>query len=321
MNRILRMASLVGMAMATSLAVAQAADVDKLTLAIGQRGNWDTAVAELGQRAGIFKKHGLELELLYTQGGGETLQAVISASAQIGVAAGTLGVFGAFAKGAPIRIIGAQATGAAEYWYVPAESKLQRLQDAAAGATISYSTNGSSSNSMAIGLIKQYGLAATAVATGSPPATFTAVMSGQVDVGWASPPFGLDALAQQKIRIVARANDLPSIRSESIRSLVANAAVVDGQQDTLARFMAAYRETIDWMYAGDDALKAYADFAGISLDTARRVRDEFFPKALIDPDRISGLDLLMADAVAFKNLTQPLTQEQLAELIRIPPRQ
>jgi NitT/TauT family transport system substrate-binding protein len=321
MNRIVRMAGLVGMAMTMSLAVAQAADVDKLTLAIGQRGNWDTAVAELGQRAGIFKKHGLELELLYTQGGGETLQAVISGSAQIGVAAGTLGVFGAFAKGAPVRIIGAQATGAADFWYVPAESKLQKIQDATADTTIAYSTNGSSTNSVVAGFIQQYKLAAKPVATGSPAATFTAAMSGQIDVGWSSPPFGFDALDQNKIRIVARANDLPSIRSESIRSLVANAAVVDGQQDTLARFMAAYRETIDWMYAGDDALKAYADFAGVGVDTARRIRDEFFPKALIDPDRISGLDLLMADGVTFKNLAQPLTQEQQAELIRIPPRQ
>jgi NitT/TauT family transport system substrate-binding protein len=321
MNGIGRMVGAIGIAMALGLTAAQAADVEKLTLAIGQRGNWDTAVPELGQRAGIFKKHGLELELLYTQGGGETLQAVISGSAQIGVAAGTLGVFGAFAKGAPVRIIGAQATGAAEYWYVPTDSALQRLQDATTDTTISYSTNGSSSNSMAAGFVEQYKLASKLVATGSPPATFTAVMSGQVDVGWASPPFGLEPLAQNKIRIIARANDLPAIRSESIRSLIANAAVVDGQQETLARFMAAYRETIDWMYAGDDALKTYADFAGIAVDVARRVRDEFFPKSLIDPDRMSGLDLLMADAVTFKNLPQPLTPDQVATLIRIPPRQ
>jgi len=48
-----------------------------LKLAVGQRGNWDTSVAEVGQRLGVFKKHGLNLEILYTQGGGETQQAVI----------------------------------------------------------------------------------------------------------------------------------------------------------------------------------------------------------------------------------------------------
>jgi NitT/TauT family transport system substrate-binding protein len=59
---------------------------DKLQLAVGQRGGWDTAVAEVGSRAGIFKKHGLDLDILYTQGSGETQQAVISGSVDIGVA-------------------------------------------------------------------------------------------------------------------------------------------------------------------------------------------------------------------------------------------
>ena len=65
---------------------------DTLKLAIGQRGNWDTSVAEVGTRLGIFKKHNLVLETLYTQGGGETQQAVISGSVDIGVAAGVMGV-------------------------------------------------------------------------------------------------------------------------------------------------------------------------------------------------------------------------------------
>ena len=46
--------------------------------------NWDTCISAVGERAGIFKKHGLELELLYTKGGGETMQAVISGSVDIG---------------------------------------------------------------------------------------------------------------------------------------------------------------------------------------------------------------------------------------------
>src|SRR6516164_10824054 len=45
---------------------------DKLTLALGQRGNWDTAIAPLGEQSGIFKKHGLVLDILWTQGAGES---------------------------------------------------------------------------------------------------------------------------------------------------------------------------------------------------------------------------------------------------------
>src|SRR5437667_12754912 len=85
---------------------ATAGAADTLKLAIGQRGIWHGATADLGQRAGIFKKYDLALEILYTAGAGETMQAVIAGSADVGVSVGTLGVLGAFAKGAPIRIIG-----------------------------------------------------------------------------------------------------------------------------------------------------------------------------------------------------------------------
>lgn len=296
----------------------QAADL--LKVAIGQRGNWDTAVSQLGHDAGIFKKHDIDLELLYTQGGGETMQAVISNSVDIGVAAGTIGVLGAYQKGAPVRIIGAQATGAADFWYVRADSPLKSIKDATSDTTIAYSTNGSSTNSIVLGYINTYDLQAQPVATGNPSATFTQVMSGQVDVGWSSPPFGFDALAENKIRIIARANDVESIKAQSIRTLIAHASVVEGKVEELQRFMDAYRETIDWMYQGDEALKAYAAFAKTDLETARKIRDEFFPQELIDPDKMSGMDTLMADGVQFKALSQPLTKDQLETLIRIPPR-
>jgi NitT/TauT family transport system substrate-binding protein len=45
---------------------------DTLRLAIGQRDLWNTCIWEVGQRGGIFKKHGVNLEILYTQGSGET---------------------------------------------------------------------------------------------------------------------------------------------------------------------------------------------------------------------------------------------------------
>ena len=63
--------------------VAIAAD-DTLKIAIGQRGGWEQCVSELGQNNGFFKKHGLVLDVLYTQGSAETLQSVISTSVDIG---------------------------------------------------------------------------------------------------------------------------------------------------------------------------------------------------------------------------------------------
>src|SRR5690242_3807322 len=78
-------ATLLALAVAALIGAAQAASAeDTVKLAIGQRGNWDTSVSEIGQRAGIFKKHGLKLDIVYTNGSGETQQAVISGSVDIG---------------------------------------------------------------------------------------------------------------------------------------------------------------------------------------------------------------------------------------------
>ncbi len=119
-----------------------------MKLTIGQRGNWDTAIAELGTKAGIFKKHGLALDMIYTSGSGETLQPVIAGSVDLGLAVGTLGAIAAYAKGAPVRIVAAQATGAADYWYAKASAPFGKLADLTEKNTIAYSTNGSSTNSV-----------------------------------------------------------------------------------------------------------------------------------------------------------------------------
>jgi NitT/TauT family transport system substrate-binding protein len=96
---------------AVALAVGPASAEDTLKLVIGQINNWENQAPTLGQDAGIFKKHGLVLENTGTQGAGETIQAVISGSADIGAGVGVAGVMRAFSKGAPVRILAPMFTG------------------------------------------------------------------------------------------------------------------------------------------------------------------------------------------------------------------
>lgn len=309
-------AGMMMVAAAAAVPTGRAIAADKLVLALGQRGNWDTAVSELAQRSGIFAKHGIAAEILWTQGAGESQQAVLSGSADLGLV-GTLGAFSAFAKGAPLRIVSAQATGAADFWYARTNSGIKSMADAA-GKTIAYSTNGASTQIMVLGFLKQAGVQAKPVATGGPAGTLTQVMSGQVDIGWSSPPFGLDQVNNKDIQIIAHGTDLKSVRNQTIRVLVTMDDKLKARSAVFSRFLAAYRETVDWMYASDDALKAYANFAAISLDRARQVRDDFFPKDLLQPDEVRGVEAQMADAITYKYLTSPLTAEQLKTLIQIP---
>jgi NitT/TauT family transport system substrate-binding protein len=310
-----------GLAMAGALWAAFAAQAasaeDSLKIASGQRGNWDTSISEIAQRTGIMKKHGLTVEILWTQGSGETQQAVLSGAVDIGIAIGTQGAIGAYSKGAPIRIIGAQTTGAADlYWYVRADSPITGIAGNA-GKTIAYSTNGSSTQTVVKAFVDELGAKATPTATGSPSATLTQVMSGQVDIGWAAPPFGLDQLDQGKIRKIATGNDT-SLKDLTVRVVATTADKLKNRKDVIDRYMAAYRETVDYMYTNPEALKVYADWLNISPELAKRTRDGFFPREAIEPDTIKGIDKIVQDSVTFKFASAPLTKEQLADLIQIP---
>ena len=300
-------------------ATAHAEDV--LKLAIGQRGNWEQSTSELGQDAGFFARHGLKLEILYTEGGGQTQQAVISGSVDIGIGVGTYGVLGAMGKNAPLRIIGNSTVGARDlYWYVPASSPIHGIGDAN-GKTIAYSTTGSSTDLAARGWARTFKVDLQRVATGGAPSTFTQVMSGQVDIGWSSPPFGVEAAQQGRIRIIGRGSDVPDFAGQSVRVMIVNARTLAQHPDVVARFMQAYREAQDWEYSSPDALVAYGKWAGVTPELARQVRDEFYPQENLLPDRVVGLDTLMADAVALKFLSAPLGQEQLARLVEVPAKQ
>src|SRR3954470_12280954 len=192
-----------------ALAAVPAAAEDSLKLAIGQINNWENQAPTLGQDAGIFKKHGLVLENYGTAGAGETVQAVIAASADIGAGVGVAGVMRAYQKGAPVRIIAPAFTGTSDlYWYVKADSPIKGLKDTTEKNTIAYSTNGSSSNNIVVAFVEELGAKAKPTSTGGPPATLTSVMSGQIDIGWAAPPFGLQEIQDGKIRIIARGSDV-----------------------------------------------------------------------------------------------------------------
>ncbi len=121
-----RVLSLVAAIVAQIVVASGALAADKLKVAIGQMDAWANMMPTLGMKAGIFQKHGIELENFGTQGAGETLQAVISGSADIGIGIGTSGAMRAFVKGAPVRVLSSGYTGVQDqFWYVPANSPLK----------------------------------------------------------------------------------------------------------------------------------------------------------------------------------------------------
>src|SRR6266508_2004541 len=307
-------------AIATFAALEACRAEDQLKIAVGGRGIGETFVTEVGDKAGLFKRHNLALDIFYTDRGGETQQAVISNSAQIGVASGFLGAIGVFSKGAPVRIIGGSYTGGSQvFWYVPANSPIRRVQDLD-GKTVAYSTSGSSTHAGALALQKHYKVNFKPTPTGNAAATMTATMSGQVDAGWAGAPFGVAELEAGKTRLIMKSSEAPDFDKQTSRVTIANADELKARPDVFARYMRGYRDSLAWIYGTPEGLKAYAEFSRLPEGTARRALQEFLPRSAVNPDRISGIEEVMADAIAFKFISTPLSKDQLSELIRIPER-
>ena len=294
---------------------------DSLKVAIAPRGAWETAAPELGQGAGIFKKHGIVLDLTYAPIDDEIEQQVISGGADIGVGAGILDVLRAYAtKSAPLRVIGATMTGSPNYWYVPIASPIKTAKDMNAKTTIAYWKSGASAQYDVFDLMDRYRVKARPVLTSGAAAAFDQVMAGKIDVGWASPPFGVDTVDEGRIRVVAKASEIPKIRDKTVSAMITNAETLEKRKDAIGRFLQAYRETIDWMYSDPAAPKAFAAFAGVSEGVAQRLREEFFTKEMLSPDNIMGLSTVAKDAAKAKVIWAPLSSKQLAELIQIPDR-
>jgi NitT/TauT family transport system substrate-binding protein len=236
----------------------------------------------------------------------------------VGLSAGTVGLLGAHARGAPIRIIGASETGSADtFWYVTAKSAIRSIREAR-DATLAYSTIGASSHLAVLRFISEYSLNARPVATGNPAATVTQVMTGQVDVGWAVAPFALDAIDRGEIRVIGRARDIATIREQTIRVQVTNTRTLAEKKELVQRFRNGYRATLDWMYASPEAVPRYVAYSGFSENAVRRMMQEFIPKESLQIDEIKGVSESMADAIRFKFISSPLTEQQVKELIQIP---
>jgi NitT/TauT family transport system substrate-binding protein len=296
--------------MITAMA-ATGATAETLKVAVAQRGFWNSSFVEYALRQGFFKQEGLEIEILYTEGGASTLTPVIAGSMDIAMTNGTLGVIAAFAKGMPVKIISAEATGAPDaFWYARPESGIKSIRDTA-GKTVAFSSPGSSTNLIILQLVAQEKATPKLVATGGAPATLTQVMSGQIDVGWSVPPFVLQHLAEGRLQIIARGSDVEAIRNQTIRVNVANANALKQKRDAFVRYVRALSRAIDWAYTGDAAIDAYAEYAKVPRALAQRTRDEFYPKEALQLTEVKGLDLTLKQALEFKYINAPLSAAEV----------
>jgi NitT/TauT family transport system substrate-binding protein len=309
------MRKLVAAALACLWMAAQiTANAQTLKVAVPHPGLWDSSIINFAVREGYFRDAGVDVEFFYTEGGGSQLQTVISGAVDLGMLNGFLSVISAYSKGAPLRVISAEFTGALDsFWYARSDSGIRTLADAA-GKTVAFSSTGSSSHLTILSLLKQAKVAARPVATGGQLTTLTQLMSGQIDVGFSVPPIGLQELADGKITIIAYGRDALDLRGQTVRVNVANAEALRTKRDAITRFMGAVVRAIDFAYADKKALVYFAENAKVSEATALKVREDFYPKSALQLTKMYGVNDALRDAFANKYIAKEMGEADIAGL-------
>ena len=294
---------------------------DKLKVTIPQKGFWDSSWVEFAEAAGFFKEAGLEVEIFWTEGGAQTLDAVMSGSTDIALSNGILGAIGRYVKGGdatPYRIISAEMTGAHElFWYVKSDSPYKSLKDVPEGKTVAFSSPGSSSNLILLTLLRQVGSKAKPLPVGGAPASYTQTMTGQVDVGWSVVPFRLQDVEEGKVRIIARASEAKDLKNQTIRVNVANLEALKTKRAAIVKFMQAYQKAVDWAYTNPKAIEMFAQNMKVSPAIAKKAVAEFYPKSAMQISEIRDLERSLKDALDYKFIPSPKTPADLAGLIDI----
>src|SRR5580692_9686861 len=159
-----------------------------LNVAVPDRGAWDSSYTEFGLQQGFFKEEGLDVRITYVADQAALESVLVSGKVDIAVGAGFADILGAWAHGAPVKIISPESTGAPDvFWFGKIAGPIASVGDLH-GQAVGYSASG-----------------------------YPQVIDAQLAASWSRPLANVNYLLAGEIRIVARANDSPQVLNETTR--------------------------------------------------------------------------------------------------------
>jgi NitT/TauT family transport system substrate-binding protein len=239
-------------AIAVALAAAAAAPASaQTTLTVGKANATSDAIipVNVGDKLGIFKKHGLDLAIVDFGGGSKMVQALTAGAIDIGDGAGTEMAF--VAKGAPMLAV-CQSTGPAPFLGVgvPWDSPIKTLEDLQ-GKTIGVSSPGSFSDWSGRQLARKFGWGPDGVKTvaigGGPAPIRAALRAHLVDAAISTTALFLSFEGTKEGRLIAPVSTFEG--NVASGALFASNRLMASNPDAIRAFLAAWIETVDYMRA------------------------------------------------------------------------
>lgn len=287
-----------------------AAEIVKV--AVPDRGAWDTSFTQLGLQQGFFQQKGLAVEIVRVANEVSLENALIMGDADVGVSARFPAILAAWIDGAPIKIISPEATGAPDiFWFSRAGGPIRCMEDLH-GQPVGYGEPASLSYFVLTTLLKRAGVNdARLVPTGTADNGIPMVLSAQLAASWGGPLAAAKDLLAGEVSLIARGNDSPLVRGQTMRVNVANAKFLDGHRSDVVGFLEAYKKSVDWAYSSSAALEAYAKLSVQSMEFAKYIVKEFASKASNQLAEIKGEERVLEEARAIGGLSRVLHHDNI----------
>lgn len=226
---------------------------------------------EVGRDQGFFEDSGVEItELIPSEGGGTTLQNVVSGRLPFGEVA-TGAIVTSHLQGAPVQVIGGGIQSVADVsWVALADSPLNSLADAA-DARWGFTNPGSVTEAMSFLTPQGLGLNPEAVertSTGGTGAGIALLEAGDVDVAYASPRVAIDNA--DTLKVLGSSSDyVPSYQQMMI---ISSRDYASENPEVARGLLEGYQQSIEWINDNpDEAAEFWAGFADLDPAAARDI--------------------------------------------------
>lgn len=249
------------------------------TLRVGKAGReaFSFVPVDIGVRAGIFKQHGLDIEIANFGGDAKLQQAMAADGIDIALGSGPGLAF--IVKGSPVKGIAAMAGPPLLFALLARTDDSVMSVDDLKGRKVAVSTVGSVTNWLVSEVARQKGWGfdgMTQVPIGENATRVAALRSKNVDACVVDLASALNFVQRGDGKVLLRFGDL--VRDFHIHVIFATDSAIAGRPRALREFLAGWFETIALMRKDKTrSVEIAADVMGTDTATAAQIYDELMP--------------------------------------------
>lgn len=300
-------------------AESDSAEVTQITVSVTHPEDLYGLPWEIGRDRGFFEEAGVEItEIIPSEGGGTTLQNVVSGSLPFGeVAAGAV-VAGAM-EGAPVQVIGGGIQSVADVgWVTLQDSELQSLEDAE-GARWGFTNPGSVTQAQSFLTPEALGFDPAAVdrtSTGGTGAGIALLEAGDVDLTYASPRVALENA--DTLRLLGVSSDYVPAYQQTF--IISSRDYAEQNPEVARGVLEGYHRAIEWINENpDEAGEFWAGIAELDVEDAQQILNDALAAdhwgVAYNPEAIeaAGAGLVYTHEIEDFDWSELLTDEYLPE--------